>query len=73
MQVELYEFPTENIPETAQAVIDSVREAGSFEILDSTVPAQISEDGRFMMVYTDAKAEGDRDQQGAQGTRDGVL
>ena len=59
VQVELYEFPTENIPETAQAVIDSVREAGSFEILDSTVPAQISEDGRFMMVYTDAKAEGD--------------
>ena len=33
VQVELYEFPTENIPETAQAVIDSVREAGSFEIL----------------------------------------
>lgn len=59
VQVELYEFPTENISETAQAVIDSVREAGSFEILDSTVPAQISEDGRFMMVYTDAKAEGD--------------
>lgn len=56
VQVELYEFPTEDIPETAQAVIDAVRDTGSFEILDSTVPATLSEDGRFMIIYTDAKA-----------------
>lgn len=57
VQLELYEFPTENIPEAAQTVIDSVRENGSFEILDNTVPAQLSESGRFMIIYTDAKAE----------------
>ena len=57
VQLELYEFPTENIPEAAQTVIDSVRERGSFEILDNTVPAQLSESGRFMIIYTDAKAE----------------
>ena len=57
VQLEVYEFPTENIPETAQAVLDAVRENGSFEILDTTVPAQLSESGRFMIIYTDAKAE----------------
>lgn len=59
VQLELYEFPTENIPETAQAVIDAVRDTGSFEILDSTVPATLSQDGRFMIIYTDGKADGD--------------
>lgn len=57
VQLELYEFPTADLPEAAQTVIDSVRENGSFEILDNTVPAQLSESGRFMIIYTDAKAE----------------
>lgn len=59
VQLELYEFPTEDISETAQAVIDSIRADGSFEMLDSTVPAYLSDDGRFMMIYADAKAESD--------------
>src|SRR5699024_8105556 len=57
VQLELYEFPTENIPEAAQTVIDAVRERGSVEILDNTVPAQLSESGRCMIIYADAKAE----------------
>ena len=57
VQLELYEFPTADLPEAAQTVVDSVRENGSFEILDNTVPARLSESGRFMIIYTDAKAE----------------
>lgn len=59
VQLELYEYPTEALSETAQSVVDSVRENGTFTILDSTVPAQLSADGHFLMIYTDAKAEKD--------------
>lgn len=58
VQLELYEFPAE-LSETAQGVIDSVRADGTFTILDNTVPAHLSGDGRFLMIYTDAKAEKD--------------
>lgn len=57
VQLEVYEFPTEEISEIAQQVIDSVRANGSFEILDNTVPATLSADGRYMLIYTDSKAE----------------
>lgn len=57
VQLELYEFATENIPEAAQDVIASVREKGTFHILDHDVPATLSADGRFMMIHTDAQAE----------------
>lgn len=59
VQLELYEFPTEDIPEAAQSVIDSLRADGSFTILDNTVPGHLSGDGRFLMIYTDAKSEKD--------------
>lgn len=58
VQIELYEFPAE-LSETAQKIVDSVRENGTFTILDNTVPARLSEDGRFLMIYTDAKSEKD--------------
>ncbi|MCF2653314.1 hypothetical protein [Anaeromassilibacillus senegalensis] len=59
VQLELYEFPTEDIPEAAQSVINSLRAEGSFTILDNTVPGYLSGDGRFLMIYTDAKSEKD--------------
>lgn len=57
VQLEIYEFPEEDISETAQEIIDAVRGNGEFEILDNTIPAQISADGRYLMIYTDSKAE----------------
>ncbi|MGN0478000.1 MAG: hypothetical protein ACI4GO_01060 [Hominenteromicrobium sp.] len=59
VQLELYEFPTEEIPETAQGVLDSLRADGTFTILDNTVPGYLSENGRFLMIYTDSKSEKD--------------
>lgn len=57
VQLEVYEFPTEELSEEAQNVIGSVRENGSFDFLDGTIPAILSADGRYMLIYTDAKAE----------------
>ena len=57
VQLEVYEFPTEDIPELAQTVIDSVKANGSFELLDNVIPAQISENGRYMLIYTDEKTK----------------
>lgn len=59
VQVELYEFPTEDISETAQTAIDSLRADGTFKVLDSTVSGYLSEDGRFLLIYTDSKSEKD--------------
>ena len=57
VQLEVYEFPTEDVSEQVQSIVDSVKANGSFELLDNVIPAQISEDGRYMLIYTDEKAE----------------
>lgn len=59
VQLELYEFGTEALSDTAKGVLASARDKGEFEILGNTVPAALTEDNRFMMIYTDAKAEKD--------------
>lgn len=57
VQLEVYEFAQEGLSETAQSVIDSVKTNGSFVLLDNTIPAKISANGRYMLIYTDEKAE----------------
>ena len=57
VQLEVYEFPTEELSETAKTVIDAVKNNGSFVLLDNTIPATLSADGRYMLIYTDEKAE----------------
>lgn len=57
VQLEVYEFAAEGLSETAQTVIDSVKNNGEFELLDNNIPAKLSADGRFMLIYTDGKAE----------------
>ena len=56
VQLEVYEFPAE-LSETAQELQDAVRANGSFKVLDNTVPGYLSSDGRFLLIYTDSKAE----------------
>ena len=56
VQLEVYEFAVEGLSETAKTVIESVKKDGQFELLDNTIPAQLSADGRFMLIYTDDKA-----------------
>lgn len=56
VQLEVYEFAAEDLSETAQKIVDSVKTSGKFELLDNIIPAQLSADGRFMLIYTDEKA-----------------
>lgn len=58
--VEVYEFDTANINEDGKKTIDSVKETGKFTIIDNEVSAQMSDNGKYMMIYTDEKTEGDK-------------
>ena len=53
--VEIYEFDTANLSADAKEVLDSVKEKGSFVVLGTEVEATISENGKYIMVYTQAK------------------
>ena len=53
VQVEVYEYDLENLSEEATAVLDSVKEKGTFPMLDKEVEAVLSDSGKYMMIYTD--------------------
>lgn len=57
VQLEVYEYDTENLSATAQEVQNAVKAEGAFHLLDNTVPAQLSANGRYMLIYTDERAE----------------
>ena len=58
VQVEVYEYDLENLGKEATKVLDSVKENGTFQMLDKEVSALLSDSGKYMMIYTDAnKAE----------------
>ncbi len=50
---ELYEFDLSNLNSTAKDTLDSIKEKGSFVILDEEVQAVISKNGKYIMIYTD--------------------
>lgn len=54
VQVEVYAFDLDNLNEKGQACVSSVKEKGFFTMLDNEVPAVLSDNGRYMMIYTDA-------------------
>ena len=51
--LELYEFDTDDLSSTAQNTISSVKNNGSFDILNLTVNAIISDNGKYIMIYED--------------------
>ena len=59
--IELYEYDVRNLNnlnDTAKAVIESVKNSGEFTILDlPPVKAYLSNNGRYIMVYTDASID----------------
>ena len=68
VQVEVYAFPLEDLDDRAQEVLSSVREEGSFTMLDNQVPATLNSDGKYMLLYTD----GSKDEENAA-QRDRVV
>lgn len=56
--IELYEYDLKNLNDTAKTVIESVKNSGEFTILDlPSVKAYLSNNGRYIMVYTDASID----------------
>lgn len=54
VSLELYEYDTEGLNETADSVISSVRETGKFTIMGIEVEAYLTKDDRYLMTYTDS-------------------
>ena len=59
---ELYEFDLQNLSTAAQDVVNSVEEKGSFVILDEEVQAVMSDNGKYMMIYTDNSKRENKDE-----------
>lgn len=62
--VELYEFPTSNLSDTASTTIENARNDGTFSIYNYTSATQntvaaVTDDGRFLMLYTDSSTSED--------------
>ncbi|MGI6255848.1 MAG: hypothetical protein ACOYJZ_09505 [Acutalibacter sp.] len=57
VQVEVYEYDLENLSDEATAVLDSVKEKGTFSMLNKEVSAVLSDSGKYMMIYTDASKD----------------
>lgn len=57
--IELYEFDLKDTSDKGKETITSVQKSGEFEILEIKVKAQLSENGKYMLVYNDPKTEGD--------------
>lgn len=60
VQVEFYSFDPENLDEKAKACIASVKEKGFFQMLDKEVRAVLHPSEKYLMIYSDARAEGDQ-------------
>lgn len=73
--IEVYEFNLEKLSETGKATVDSVndKEKGYFTIFGQEVPAQMSKNGKYMLVYTDPKLQGDNTDEARQERKDAVL
>lgn len=57
--VEIYEYATSGLNETATKIIDSVKKNGKFVIMDKDVNAVMSGSGKYLMIYADT-ATGDK-------------
>ncbi len=56
--VELYSYDTANLNDTAKSIIESVKNDGTFTILEfSPVKAYLSDNGKYLMVYSDASID----------------
>lgn len=54
IKIELYVYDTNNLNDTANQIIESVKNNGEFVILDlPAVKAYLSDNGKYLMIYSD--------------------
>lgn len=61
VQVELYSFDPDNLDEKGRDCLSSAKEKGFFTVLGNDVPAVVHPSEKYLMVYTDSKAEKSED------------
>ena len=54
---EFYEYDLKNLNDEAKKTIESVKKDGKFELLGMTTEATLSDNGKYLMVYTDNSGE----------------
>ena len=52
--VEVYEYDTSSLNDTAKEIIDSVKKDGTFELMGMTAEATLSDGGKYLMIYKDS-------------------
>ena len=61
ISIELYEFDTEKLNETAKTTIKDIEKNGHFNVLNyKDVPAKLSDNKEYVVIYSDEKATGDK-------------
>lgn len=59
--IELYQFNFTDLPEEGQKTIDSVKDNGKFDMMGiSNVQAEMSSNGKYLIVYQDAKVSAEK-------------
>ena len=72
--IELYEFDKDKLNEDAQKVISEVKEKGYFNMLGyQDVPAELSDNEKYMIIYRDDKAGGDNPEQENKERKEAVM
>ncbi len=56
IRVELYEYDLKKADETRDKTIESVKKDGTFTLYGETIPAYLSDSGKYLMVYTNPAA-----------------
>ena len=51
--VELYQFNTDKLSDTAKTVLDSIKKNGTYPIMGQEVAGTLSNSGKYLMVYKD--------------------
>lgn len=56
IRVELYEFNLNGENKERDKTIESVKKDGTFTLYDETIPAYLSDSGKYLMIYTNPAA-----------------
>lgn len=59
LAIELYEYDTKNLNDTAKEIVNEVKESNSFTIIEGypVNAAYLSADGHYLMIYNDSKID----------------
>ena len=74
--IEFYSYDTANLNDTAKDILVSVKDNGTFSILDlPAVKAYISDNGKYLMVYTDTSINDEKPDTSSQNyiTRENAI